>query len=367
MSNLIVNIVSEHSCDIKTLFDVLGGVLHEVKLDFIKDKDIPIEKPKNIVARKKSRKSSSDEDDSDDSDDSDDDRKKKTKKNVKKDRKKNNNNNKESSDEDSESEEEEKPKKQSGKGGIRILALDENQTLMIYIKLNSEHFVTFDVKFDNYSVGLDLTLLQKFLRTVDKDSIMTLSIDKDNEQEIMFSLENNAKQNAAKYTQKILDIDDDAKKLPEETSFELSVAMDTSDFHKICREMSLFADYVEITCTNKEITFKCQGDSNAYAKTFKHSDSGVRIMCLNEKKNIIVQAIYELKSLVVFSKCVHLSDEMLLYLKNDWPLFIHYMIGSLGKMLVGLSPVDEKRIKKDKDYDDKFDKYYPDKKLVVKK
>lgn len=340
MSNLIVNIVSEHSCDIKTLFDVLGGVLHEVKLDFIKDKEIPAEKPKKkVVSKKKQKKaSSSDDSDSDDSDSSDD-----------------------------ESSDEEVQKKPSGRGGIRILALDETQTLLIYIKLNSEHFVTFDVKFDNYPVGLDLTQLQKFLRTVDKDSIMSISIDKDNEQEIMFSLENSTKQNTAKYTQKILDIDDDAKKLPEETSFELSVAMDTSDFHKICREMSQFAEYVEITCTNKEITFKCQGDSNAYMKTFKHSDSGVRIMCLNDKKNIIVQAIYELKSLVVFSKCVHLSDEMLLYLKNDWPLFIHYMIGSLGKMLVGLSPVDEKRIKKDKDYDDKLDKYYPDKKLMVKK
>jgi len=99
-----------------------------------------------------------------------------------------------------------------------------------------------------------------------------------------FSLENNVKQNTAKYTQKILDIDDEVKKLPEETSFELSVVMDTADFHKICREMNQFTEYVEITCTSKEITFKCQGDSNAYIRTFKNSESGVRIVCLNDKK-----------------------------------------------------------------------------------
>jgi len=43
------------------------------------------------------------------------------------------------------------------------------------------------------------------------------------------------------------------------------------------------------------------------------------------------------------------------------------MVGTLGKMLVGLSPVDEKRIKKDKDYDDKLDKYYTESKTVIKK
>jgi proliferating cell nuclear antigen len=318
MSNLLVDIVTGHSCDIKTLFDVLNGILHEIKIDFIKDKE-------SVEVKKKKNTSDSDSDNG------------------------------------------EVVKKPSGKGGIRILALDQNQTLLVYVKLNSEQFVKFDVKYPMYSIGLDLSQLQKFLRTIDKESIMRLSIDKDNEHEIKFSLENNSKNNNSTYTQKILDIDDDAKKLPEETSFELSVIIDTVDFHKICREMINMGEYVEITCTSKEITFKCQGDQNAYTKSFKHSESGVRIICLNDKKNIIVQAIYELKNLANFGKAVHLSDEMQLYLKNDWPLFIHYMVGTLGKMLVGLSPVDEKRIKKDKDYDDKLDKYYTESKTVIKK
>jgi hypothetical protein len=57
---------------------------------------------------------------------------------------------------------------------------------------------------------------------------------------------------------------------------------------------------------------------------------------------------------------------MQLYLKNDYPLFIHYTIGLLGKMLVGLSPVDEKNIKRDNDYDENIDKYYNNKKPVMR-
>jgi hypothetical protein len=103
-------------------------------------------------------------------------------------------------------------------------------------------------------------------------------------------------------------------------------------------------------------------------KTFKNSDTGVRIISLknNGRAPNIVQAIYNLKHLVTFGKCVNLCTEMQLYLKNDYPLFIHYHIGLLGKMLVGLSPVDEKAIKRDNDYDENTDKYYNGKKVEMK-
>ena len=262
--------------------------------------------------------------------------------------------------------------KKKNTGGIRIVALDPHRTLLIYVKLSADEFDEFYVKSKNmYSIGLDLAQLHKFMKTVDKDSIMTMRIDKDDEQYIKFELENNVKNNITAYSQKVLDIDDDPTKLPQDTCFEMSVAMDTSDFRKICQEMNQFAEYVEITCTAKEITFRCQGDSTAFNKVFKNSDTGVRIMCPNKDnkkdKLVMVQAIYNLKHLVTFGKCVNLCTEMQLFLKNDYPLFINYPIGNIGKMLVGLSPVDEKTIKRDADYDDSNDKYYSTNKKAVMK
>jgi proliferating cell nuclear antigen len=210
------------------------------------------------------------------------------------------------------------------------------------------------------------------MKTVDKDSVMVMKIDSDDEQYIKFELENNIKNNTTTYNQKVMDIDDDPTKLPTDTSFEMSVAMDTSDFRKICQEMNQFAEYVEITCTAREIKFRCQGDSSALERVFKSSDTtGVRIMCPEKpngkkEKLVMVQAIYNLKHLVTFGKCVNLCTEMQLFLKNDYPLFINYPIGNIGKMLVGLSPVDEKTIKRDADYDDSNDKFYPNKKAIMK-
>lgn len=328
--NKIVRIKTEHSYEMKILFDVLKESLSEINMTFIKDTD-----SEQKVEKKKKSEDENEE------------------------------------NEDTNCEESEKQKQTTSKknlGGIRIVALDDHQTLMIYVKLNSSNFVEYYTRFPNFNVGLDLRELHKFMKGVDKDSIMTISVDKDDEQKIEFHLQNIVKGIDTRYKQKLMDIDDNTKRIPQETEFEMLVLMDTQDFRKICSEMSQFSEYIEIICTSKEITFKCLGDQNELTKTFKSGENGgVKILCLkNEKKLLIVQAIYNLKHLQTFGKCVNLCNDMQLYLKNNYPLFIHYTVGNLGKMLIGLSPYDEKAIKPTNDYDDKNEKHF-DKNIVSKK
>jgi proliferating cell nuclear antigen PCNA len=275
-----------------------------------------------------------DEDDEDDDDDDTDNKKKKSKRNKKQKQK-------------------QKEKQSKNLGGIRIVALDEHQTLMIYVKLNSSNFYEYYTKYSSFTVGLDLRELHKFIKSVDKDSIMTISVDQDDEQKIEFHLQNTVKFTDTHYKQKLMDIDDNSKRMPHETKFDMSVVMDTQDFRKICSEMSQFSEYIEIICTAKDITFKCLGDQNELVKTFKSGENGgVKILWVG-KKPTIVQAIYNLKHLLTFGKCVNLCNDMILYLRNNYPLFIQYTVGNLGKMLVGLAPLDEKTIKQSNDYDDK--------------
>ena len=420
--SLLLKARTGHSYMFMKMIDVLKENLNEVKIDFIQDSNQEEklkEKLKESLLKKKTDElSGCDSDDlSDDDkkkkgkktskktskkkgkdDESDDDKKKKGKKKSKDvestDDKKKKTKKIDSSSESEESEESEESaesedsadseesddeleddtkkkideKTVKNNGGMRIIALDEQKTVLIYVKMGSDQFDEFYVKKKKHSIGIDLVQLHKFMKTIDKESMMTISIDKDDEQNIIFELENNEKPSNITYMQKLLDLDDTPQKLPQETNFDISVAINTVDFRKLCNEMSQFSEYVEITCTSKEITFKCQGDSNAYVKTFKNSASGVRILCTknNAKGLVMVQAIYSLKHLVTFGKCVNLCTEMQLFLKNDWPLFIHYTIGLLGKMLVGLSPVDEKTIKRDNDYDEDLEKYYGSKKVVMK-
>lgn len=369
----IVKIKLEQSYEIKILFEVLKDFLTDIKIDFIKD--TVIEVPDND-------QSSESEDESN--------KKKKTKKTTKKQlKKKPNKKNKKNesssesdsdsdSDSDSEFESEDeskkstKNKKQKTKqqrigGGIKILALDDHAILMVYVKLNSEQFAEFYVKNDCHSIGIDAILLHKFMKSVSKDSVMKMKIDKEDEQNLAISLDNEGEHSEADYKQKLLDIDDDSKELPEETEFQMTVIMQTSLFKKICVEMNNFSEFVEITCTSKELTFKCQGDSTSFVRKFKNSSS-LKITSLKNNGNgpNIFQAIFNLKYLVVFGKCTNLCPEMHLFFRNDYPMFMHYTVGKLGKLLVGLTPLDEKRIKRDSDYDDAMDKYYSSKKVVMK-
>ncbi len=363
---------TEHSDVIKFLLDVLKDSLNEVTINFIRD-EADGDKYKPSSKHNKNLKSESDnKKNKKNNKKNDSESEKKNKKNNKKNKKKESDNeseDSESSDSESSDSDEEVVKKKPSSSGIKIVALDEYQTLLIFVKLNADQFVEFYVKDPSYSIALDLIQLQKFTKSIDKDSIMTFYIDKDDKQNLVIELDNNLKKNSTQYKQKLLDIDDNQKELPKETKFEMSVIMDTADFRKVCSEMNQFSEFIEITCTNNEITFKCQGDSNAYIKTFRNSDNGVKIVCYNDNnKNVptIVQAIYDLKYLVIFGKCVNLCNEMQLLLKNDYPLFISYTIGNLGKMIVGLSPVDEKRINRDNNYNDENDKFYDEKKIKIK-
>jgi proliferating cell nuclear antigen PCNA len=293
-SNKIIKIKTQQSYEIKILFEVLKEIITEANITFTKKQEVH----------------------------SDDD-------------------------------ENEKKEKQYP-AGMRIVALDDHQTLMIYVKLSAEKFVEYHVKYPKFNVGLDLRELHKFMKGVDKDCVMTISVDKDDEQRIDFTLQNPAKGIDCVYKQKLMDIEDSTQKIPQHTSFEISVIMNTNDFRKICSEMSQFSEFMEIICTSKEITFKCVGDQSEYVKTFKScdGDEGVEILCVADKNKRppIVQAIYNLKHLITFGKCTSLCKKMQLYLKNTYPLFINYTIGDLGQMLVGLAPFDEKTIKQGTDY-----------------
>lgn len=408
MDNKIIYVKTPNCQEIRGLIEILREVMNEIKIDFIKDKfdkkeskedtqnvqNVQKNESKQNESKqngskqneskqieKKNQKNKKKEEHDSDTELSDEENVKSKKKNKKNEKNEKNEKKNEESDEVDEEEDEPDDKNKSDEkskqdekikptvmGGIRILALDDHKTLMIYVKLNSDKFDEFRVRYPTYSIGLDLTQLHKFLKTIEKGSIMTMSIDKDDEQNIVFQVQNDGKNNDSVYTQKLMDINEGEKKIPHDASFEISVIMDTGDFHKICREAYQFSEFVEITCTSKKIMFKCQGDSNAYCKTIKNADGGVKIVCLNENnKPIIVQVIFELKYLVTFGKCVNLCDDIQLYLKNDYPIFIQYTIADLGKMLVGLTPVDMKTIKKTNNYDEKYDKYYTEKKVVIKK
>jgi hypothetical protein len=56
----------------------------------------------------------------------------------------------------------------------------------------------------------------------------------------------------------------------------------------------------------------------------------------------VVQGIFQLKHLVLFTKCTSLCPSIEMYLKNDYPLILKYTVANLGEVKLVLAPIKNK-------------------------
>jgi len=64
--------------------------------------------------------------------------------------------------------------------------------------------------------------------------------------------------------------------------------------------------------------------------------AGVKVQKLGSPTEI-VQGVFELKYLTMFTKCTNLCPSIELYLKNDYPLVLRYMVANLGEIRLVLA------------------------------
>jgi|LakMenEpi02Apr12_1017379.scaffolds.fasta_scaffold00237_2 proliferating cell nuclear antigen len=244
-------------------------------------------------------------------------------------------------------------------GGIKILTVNDQKTLLLYVRLYSEHFPKFYIEPDEYTIGIDLIQFYNFFKSIDKEGIVSMYINKSDKQRIVVDVESD--KSKTNYKLKLQDTNKKNYKIPPPI-FDMTVIMETAEFHKICNEMSQISEFMGITCSQNKIEFTSKGSCSELKKVYENG-KGVKITVSkssDEKKNEpkIVQEIYELKNLLMFRKCVNLCGDVRIFLKNIQPLFIKYTIAALGEMSIGLSPVSDNEISKNANYDEKYDEHY---------
>lgn len=365
----ILYVQTVNTPEFRNLIDFLKDILTEVKLDFLA--------PESDDELHSDSGEESDQDETDTSD--------KKSKAKKKGRPKKEEGKKKKDKKDTDQDQivkKKNTKTDSGSPGIRIMEVNQLETLLIYIKLNADKFPAFYVKNKAYSVGLDLCKLNSWFKYMNKESVLTISIDKDDEQSICFETEDKTSDSIRRYTQKLMDTDHNEKNIPSQRNFMFLVTMETARFYKICKCSSQFSDFMEITCTADEIVFKCVSDSNTEAPSeiFKNNKKSVKITDLtknkkpdkkNKKGKALFKEIYQISELVSFNKCSSICKYIQLLLRPEFPMFINYKISNIGKMFIGIVPVDDasinmKEYEKDNEYDE-IDKYYVDKNKVKMK
>lgn len=320
---------------LKTLIEVMKDILGDITIEFKQDKEMNSrnddDEDEEESAAKDTKEEDQDQETNDDSEQEDDEDDKKTKEIVK--------------------------KKTDDSGGIKIVAINYTRTLLILVKLDAKEFATFKVSKPTYDVGVNLIQLHRLIKSLDRDDILTISVDEEDKEMLVLDVENEKKKSRTKNRLKMLDINKKSYKIPA-TKFDVKITMDAIDFHKICKEMNIIAEYVEILCKENSITFTSKGDCSEKSTTLDATDdNGIKITFSNPKKKTIVQGIFELKHFVMFSKCGSLCPNIQIYMKNNYPIFTKYTVAKLGHVLLGLIPITDESINgnfsdDDEDYSD---------------
>ena len=236
------------------------------------------------------------------------------------------------------------PKNPDKFAGLEIATANPTRSIFTKVRLDAKEFQPYMCKYEKLELGIQLENLYKLLKSVDKDDTMALYVEESDKQSLIIEIENEDKKSKTFYKLKLFDLNQQSKKTAK-IEFDIKITMHSTEFHKLCREMSNIAEFVEIKCTNKNIIFTCKGDNAERSTIYKSEEGGLNILNENRKQHNIVQGVYELKNIVLFTKCASLCNDISIFMKNDFALTVIYTIATLGTITIAISPVKEENIR----------------------
>jgi proliferating cell nuclear antigen len=226
--------------------------------------------------------------------------------------------------------------------GIKVMAVDETHTVLVYLRLHSDRFENYfcPVK---HVLGVNMIYLFKLIKTMGNNDSLTLYLPASNPNKLGIRMENSEKSTVTNYYLKLFDTDVEDIQIPS-LNFTSIIHMPSMDLQKICRDMNALGEKldVEVTSSGSDLIFKCVGDFAEQETIISENNSTMKVQKTTNTTEI-VQGIFQLKHLVLFTKCTSLCPSIELYLKNDYPLILRYTVANLGEVKLVLAPIKNKQ------------------------
>tara|TARA_Y100000389_G_scaffold59255_1_gene55303 strand:+ start:432 stop:1208 length:777 start_codon:yes stop_codon:yes gene_type:complete len=217
--------------------------------------------------------------------------------------------------------------------GIKIVAMDNSHVILVHLKLFADKFEYFKCN-RPISIGINMLNFYKIIKTINNNDILSLFVYENDLNHLGIKLENAEKNTRTTYKINLLDLNNESFEIPEVT-FNSVITLPSSDFQKIIRDMNNLAEFVEIKNVNNEFMLTCNGDFATQETVLSDNDN---VQITSEQPDEVIQGIFSLKYLVLFTKCTNLSNNTEIFLKNDYPLIINYSVASLGAVKLCLTP-----------------------------
>lgn len=222
--------------------------------------------------------------------------------------------------------------------GIKIATVDNSHTVLVHVRLFADKFEAFTCTAPK-SIGVNLLNLHKIIKSINNNDILTFFMTEGNDNYLGIVIDNVEKNTTTTYRLNLLDLDNEYLDIPPAT-FHSLINIPSTDFQKIVRDMNNLADYVDIKSCNNQLTFKCTGEFCSQETVLSEYCNGFTSESVDDEcgPDHIIQGEFDLKYLVLFTKCTNLCNTVRLYMKNDYPLVVNYDIASLGEVKMCLSP-----------------------------
>lgn len=219
--------------------------------------------------------------------------------------------------------------------GMKIITIDNSHVVLVHLKLEASKFEYYHCE-GKISIGINMLNLFKLMRTINSNDTLTLFIEKSDLNHLGIKIENGDKNQKTVYKLNLLDLSNPNITI-DPVEFNSQINLPSVDFQKIVRDMNQIAEQVEIKNINNQLILSCQGEFCSQ-ETVLMDTEGVNSIS-NKKNDEIVQGIFSLKYLVLFTKCTNLSSIVELFLKNDYPLITKFAVASLGHVTLALSAI----------------------------
>jgi proliferating cell nuclear antigen len=216
--------------------------------------------------------------------------------------------------------------------GIKCLQMDNNNNVIVSVKLNATSFEEYYCK-SRFVAGINVGNMFRLLKSIGQSDTLVLRVDERNCNVLYMHIENLDKAMKSTFELNLLDIDEANLEIPT-TAFDVVMTMPSLDLQRVCRDLSVLSETIEIINSDRKLLLRAEGDFAKQEVELGEKDNGLFFANANKDcRDQVIRSRYSLKYLNLFSKANVLCSTVDIYLKNDFPMILSYTVASLGKLI----------------------------------
>lgn len=224
--------------------------------------------------------------------------------------------------------------------GLRVVAMDCSHVVLVHLKLQADKFELFKCS-TPLQLGINMLNLHKIIKTIGNSDTLTLYVESGDLNHLGIKVENVEKNSRTNYKLNLLDLDGSIISV-QPSQFSSVITLTSTDVQKIFRDLSQISELVEIKRVRNDLIFTSyKGDfcsqetilSDTTVRDNPDADEDVK----NEAEVDIIQGLFALKYLTMFTRCSSLSSTVDILLKNDFPIIFVYSVSTLGSLKLCLA------------------------------